>query len=315
MKKVIFCIILGAFLVGCSSPQASNKNQTTKTTKPTIQMNNVHVIKNDGNELDLTVTAENNTNKAIFIHLSDFALNNNSTTLSPSSNSKVPSQIPANSKTNLTLDFNVKGQLSGTINPKLGFQPSDNQPELFQSLGSIKIPVSKPEGTSKSVSSTKSTTSTPNTNNVNVNSASSASHNYQADIEQDVAIIKSKAAISQWEPLVHPNPDAEVPDGFGGMLYAWNVILNGNGDGSAVQIFFFDNNRYIGIDTSQSHLPSSVHAGSTGMIIATYEHYLTNDAMCCPSGQPFTVSFHWNGSSLNPDSVAALNNAVNDQFK
>jgi hypothetical protein len=56
--------------VGCSSPQASTKNhttkKTTKSTNPTIQIENVQVTKNDGNELDLTATAVNSTNKAIF---------------------------------------------------------------------------------------------------------------------------------------------------------------------------------------------------------------------------------------------------------
>jgi hypothetical protein len=144
-------------------------------------------------------------------------------------------------------------------------------------------------------------------------------HNYEADIEHDVSVLKSKATIPpngvQFDPIIDSHPDAEVPDGFGGMLYAWNVVLNGNGDGTVQQIYFFDNNRYLGRDTANDHGPSGVHAGSTGSIIATYAHYRANDANCCPSGQPFTVTFHWDGSRLAPDSVATLNEVVNDQFK
>lgn len=145
------------------------------------------------------------------------------------------------------------------------------------------------------------------------------SHNYQSDINHDVSFLKSKATISvkgvQWKPVIHPNPDAEVPDGFGGMLFAWNVILNGNGDGSTQQIYFFDNNRYLGKDSSKYHLPSSVHSGSTGTIIATYQHYLANDSMANPTGKPFIVSFHWDGSNLKPNNNKKLNSVVNDQFK
>ncbi|MCM2535206.1 LppP/LprE family lipoprotein [Neobacillus pocheonensis] len=151
------------------------------------------------------------------------------------------------------------------------------------------------------------------------NAPSPSSYNDQADIEQDVAFLKSKARISvdgvQWEPIINSSPDAEVPDGSGGTLYAWNVILNGNGDGSAQQIFFFDNNRYIGTDTANYHTRSKVKAGSTGTFVATYTHYLANDPNSSPSGQPFIVRFHWNGSGLTPDSITSLNEAVNDQFK
>jgi uncharacterized protein YcfL len=322
MKTVLMSIILGACLVGCSSQQASSDHHATKTTTKTSttnsssQIDNVHVIKNDGTKLDVSLTASNNTKKAIFIHPSDFALSSNSTTLSPSSKSKVPSQIPANSKTNLTLDFDIKGQLSGTVQPKLGFQPAGDQPEQFQSLGSVKIPV--PKKNSKPVSHTVSTTGKPSSSQGTVTSSPST-HNYQSDIANDVAILKAKATISvngvQWSPMINSHPDAEVPDGSGGMLYAWNVVLDGDGDGSAQQIFFFDNNRYIGTDTAKYHLPSKVHAGASGTIIATYDHYLSNDPMCCASGQEFTVMFHWNGSHLTPNSVSTLNAAVNDQFK
>lgn len=93
------------------------------------------------------------------------------------------------------------------------------------------------------------------------------------------------------------------------------VIVNGDGDGSAQQIYFFDNNRYIGRDTAKYHLPSSVHAGTTGTIIATYQHYLSNDSMASSTGEPYIVTFHWNRNSITPNSVATLNEAVNDQFK
>lgn len=172
----------------------------------------------------------------------------------------------------------------------------------------------KPNRTSRQLKQSKS-----KTNNAIVNASLASSHNNQSDIGQDLAVIKSKATISvngvQWKPLIHSQPDAKVPDGTGGMLYAWNVILDGNGDGSAQKIYFFDNNHYIGTDTSKYHLPSSVHAGSTGTIIVTYQHYLANDSSASPSGKPFIVSFHWNGSRLKPNNVAMLNAAVNDQFK
>lgn len=152
------------------------------------------------------------------------------------------------------------------------------------------------------------------------NTVPTASHNTEADIAHDVEVIKSKTTLAVsankgWAPIVNKVPDATVPDGFGGMIYAWNVIMNGDGDGTAQQIYFFDNNRYLGRDTADIHYQSTVHPESTGEINAVYGHFLPNDPTCCPSGQPYTVTYHWNGSTLTPDSIATLNEAVNNQFK
>ncbi|MED4225598.1 LppP/LprE family lipoprotein [Neobacillus cucumis] len=70
------------------------------------------------------------------------------------------------------------------------------------------------------------------------------------------------------------------------------------GDGETNQIYFFNNNRFIGTDTPIMHGPTTVSPGSTGTIIATYAHFLPNDPMSSPSGTPYTCSFHWNGSQL-----------------
>lgn len=299
-------------LAGCSSSNSSS-GTTQEKQDTSLIITGAQVTKNDGQNLDVTLTADNTTNKAIFIQTSDFALSNDSTTLSPTPQSNVPAQIPAKSNTNITLDFNVQSQLSGTIQPKIGFQPSGNQPEQFKSLGSVTIPAPKPKEVSKPVSPAKSTTTKTST-------PASPSHNIGADIEHDVAVIKSKATLAVstengWVPIVNTFPDAAVPDGFGGMLYAWNVILDGNGDGSAQQIYFFDNAQYLGRDTKSDHLQSSVRPLSTGEIIATYGHYLPNDIMADPTGDPYIVTFRWNGNSIIPDSVATLNEAVNNQFK
>jgi hypothetical protein len=163
-------------------------------------------------------------------------------------------------------------------------------------------------------------TSKPKTISTTSNAPSSLSSNSrQSDIQQDIAFINTKGTRTfngnQYQPIVNSKPDAQVDDGFGGTLYAWNIIAAGSGDGNAQQIYFFDNNHYLGTDTLKTHLASNVRASSNGTIIATYQHYLANDSMATPTGNPYIVSFHWNGNSLKPSNVQILNNAVNDQFK
>jgi hypothetical protein len=279
-------------LLGCAT---TSGNTDHKRSESTLTFSDIHVSKNDGTDLSVSFLATNNTAKALLIKTSEFALTSGTTTISPLSTSQLPNQIPAHSKTKITLDFKVHGQLSGTIHPRLAFQPSGNAPEKFMPMGTVKIPHAKIASKSHSTGA----------------ATSSSTHDYQADIDQDYALIKSKVPA---HAIVNTQPDAEVPDGFGHMLYAWNVILNGDGDGTSQQIYFFIDNRYIGTDTSSTHLPSSVRPGGTGSIVATYEHYLKNDPMCCPSGQPYIVTFHWNGSRLVPNDPQTLDEAVKNQF-
>lgn len=148
MRKTVSLIaavgFASALLYGCGTQQSSASKATAKKetpSKPPMTIGSVQITKNDGQNLDVILTADNNSNKAIYIHSSDFALSSGETTLTPTSQSNVPAQIPADSKTNIPLEFDVKGQLSGTITPKLAFQPSGNQPEQFKSMDSINIPV------------------------------------------------------------------------------------------------------------------------------------------------------------------------------
>ena len=174
MKKIAFLIatisIASLFLIGCGTADTSASKPVEKKeevpAKPNMTITDIHVAKNDGKNLDVTLTLGNNDSKAIYIKLADFVLISNSTTLSPSSESKIPAQIPANSKTNIALTFDVKDQLSGTVTPKIGFQPSDNQSQIFETLGSVEIPVYKEpvsESTSNPNTSQKTSVTTSET--------------------------------------------------------------------------------------------------------------------------------------------------------
>jgi hypothetical protein len=234
-----------------------------------------------------------------FIRNPSLRLISGTTTLSPDSHSQVPSQVPANSKTSVTLDFDVKGQLSGTVTPKLAFQPSGNQPEQFESVGSVKIPVS--QAVSQPSTTSESTSKPSTTQTVTSAPSSSTTHDYQADVAQDYTFLKDRVGPYF---IVNTNPDAEVPDGFGHMLYVWDVVSAG--DGMDQQLQFFIDNRFLGTDTSRGHGPTTVAPGGTGTIIATYAHYLPGDPNSSPSGVPYTCSFHWNGSQLIPSNPQVL---------
>lgn len=94
---------------------------------------------------------------------------------------------------------------------------------------------------------------------------------------------------------------AQTPDGFGHTLYAWHGTCQGSADGYCQKMFFFIDARYLGTDTSaESTSIADYQTGGTGTITVTYANYGKNDPLCCPSRQPVTISFRWNGTKLIP---------------
>jgi hypothetical protein len=92
-----------------------------------------------------------------------------------------------------------------------------------------------------------------------------------------------------------------VPDGFGSTLYAWPAVCTGSADGYCQKVFFFIDSRYLGTDTARaSNAITNVQASGTGSIAVTYPSYAPQDPLCCPSGKPVTITYHWTGSKLVP---------------
>jgi hypothetical protein len=117
--------------------------------------------------------------------------------------------------------------------------------------------------------------------------------NPAADIAKDKALIASKGMQATGQYI-------EVPDGFGKTLYAFSATTGG--DGSNQQVFFFINDTYIGTDTAEPHGPVLEMGGEgTGSIGVVYAVYKPTDPVATPSGTPFTIVYHWNGSRLTPN--------------
>lgn len=94
---------------------------------------------------------------------------------------------------------------------------------------------------------------------------------------------------------------ASTPDGAGGTLYAWQAVCSGSADGYCQKVFFFINARYLGTDTAHaSNAISNVQAAGLQDINVTYPSYAPNDPLCCPSGKPVTITYHWTGTKLVP---------------
>lgn len=98
-----------------------------------------------------------------------------------------------------------------------------------------------------------------------------------------------------------PGHGASTPDGFGGTLYAWPAVCTGSADGYCQKVFFFIGTRYLGTDTAtNSNAITGVRAVGPQNIDVTYPSYAPQDPLCCPSGRPVTITYHWNGTRLVP---------------
>jgi LppP/LprE lipoprotein len=101
-----------------------------------------------------------------------------------------------------------------------------------------------------------------------------------------------------------PSSIAKTPGGVGKTLYAVLGICEGSADGHCQKVFFFLDDRYLGTDTkSPSNEIKSEVAVGTGSIDVTYANYKTDDPLCCPSGQPVTIRYKWNGTRLSASGI------------
>lgn len=92
-----------------------------------------------------------------------------------------------------------------------------------------------------------------------------------------------------------------TPDGSGRTLYAWQAVCSGSADGYCQKVFFFIDTRYLGTDTARnSNAITGVHASGPQDIAITYPSYAPQDPLCCPSGKPVTITYHWTGTRLVP---------------
>jgi hypothetical protein len=92
-------------------------------------------------------------------------------------------------------------------------------------------------------------------------------------------------------------------DGFGHALYAFHGTCHGSADGYCQIMLFFDGSRYAGTDTANASTSIlSYRAAGTGSFAVTYPTYKRSDPLCCPSGRPVTVVYHFDGRRLRRES-------------
>lgn len=130
--------------------------------------------------------------------------------------------------------------------------------------------------------------------------ATTSSPHTTATTSSSNAVTTDQATIRAHGYTPHGN-GASTPDGAGGTLYAWQAVCSGSADGYCQKVFFFVDARYLGTDTSHaSSAISAVQAAGPSDINVTYPSYAANDPLCCPSGKPVTITYHWTGTKLVP---------------
>ena len=75
------------------------------------------------------------------------------------------------------------------------------------------------------------------------------------------------------------------------------TLQHGTGS-SPAQVFFFHQGCYLGTATATFRIDFRVEAVSSSQMTVTWGHYGPSDPMCCPSGQPWVVTFTWRNGHL-----------------
>lgn len=95
-----------------------------------------------------------------------------------------------------------------------------------------------------------------------------------------------------------PNPDSASHWDNSASLHVIVGILTGSADGHPLWAFFFADGRYLGTDTAQPSALIELAWTKSDTVAITYDLYVPQDPMCCPSAGTATVRYQWNGSQL-----------------
>jgi hypothetical protein len=77
-------------------------------------------------------------------------------------------------------------------------------------------------------------------------------------------------------------------------------IARGSFDGRAQRAFFFEGDRYLGTDSTESSAALRVAAQDDTSATLVYALYRPRDALCCPSGGQRRVRFALDNGRLSP---------------
>ena len=84
----------------------------------------------------------------------------------------------------------------------------------------------------------------------------------------------------------------------GRFFIAEKGICAGSADGKCQSVFFFLNDTYLGADSDSPWYAILDPVAEGDGFRLEYGNYLPDDPLCCPSGEPYQITFTWDGSSL-----------------
>jgi hypothetical protein len=88
-------------------------------------------------------------------------------------------------------------------------------------------------------------------------------------------------------------------DGHGGTLTAIKGVRHPTADGKGQLVFFWDNTRFVGWDSSaENNLILSIKPAGAETFIVRYASYAASDPLCCPSQRAQSVAYRWNGNHM-----------------
>jgi hypothetical protein len=119
------------------------------------------------------------------------------------------------------------------------------------------------------------------------------------------------AAITRQGYTVREGPDRQ---GSPGPLRAFIATCTGSADGACAVLEFFYQDRYLGFIRDRQ-LGTGIVAAHDATIVSQDGHGIVvryvvekqSDALCCPSGAHFTVTYSWNGMSIVATGASASN--------
>jgi len=124
--------------------------------------------------------------------------------------------------------------------------------------------------------------------------------------------------VLRYVPSIHFIPRGRrviTSDGLGGLITAQIGSTYPTANKGFQLVFFWHGSHFLSWNEGAVSHIQGISAGNPGQFAVTFQHYLSGDPLCCPSGAPVQLLYTWNGSRIESSGTSPSIGGASRQVK